>query len=420
MSHFVLADCNNFFVSCEKLFNPKLEGRPVVVLSSNDGCVVSRSQEAKRIGIKMGQPYFQIKDLCSLSKVAVFSSNYRLYGDLSERMMNVLSSASPDMEVYSVDEAFLNFSDSLESEVVFSNCVELRARVKKWVGLPISLGVAPTKTLAKIAGDMAKRSAVGVFNLSLPVVQKEVLQAVPVHEVWGVGSKLSEMLRGMGIRTAWDFREADLIRIRKKMGVMGERIVLELRGVSCLGLEEPQPKKSIICSRSFGQVISKKEEVAEALSTFASAACETLREQGSYTCAMSVWLEAVLDAKLGTRRHYSRLHAFAFPTSDTPQIITAAKSILSNLFIPTEQYKKCGIVLLDLISEDLVVPDLFLGGVDPKRKAAMKTLDAVNEQFGKKSLFFGAMGTDAKWKTRSDKGSQYNTVEWDALPIVKA
>jgi DNA polymerase V len=420
MSHFVLADCNNFYASCERLFNPKLEGKPVIVLSNNDGCVVARSQEAKKIGIKMGQPYFQIKDLCMMQRVAVFSSNYRLYGDLSERVMNVLSQATPEIEIYSIDEAFLQYPNSLPSELLLSECMDLRKKIKKWIGLPISLGIAPTKTLAKVANGIAKKKPEGVFNLSAPDVQKMILQNYPIGDVWGIGSRLSERLRGAGIFTAWDFKEMDPLIIRKKMGVVGERMLWELRGVSCLQIEEPKRKQSITSSRSFGKVVSEKEEIAEALAAFVSTACVKLRSQGSSATAIFVFLEAILDGKLGTRRQYGMTQSFAFPTSDTPQMISAAKAILSKIFVPKERYKKCGVILLDLIANEHVIPDLFLGDFNPKRRALMDAVDALNAHFGKNTVFFGATGTNPQWKMRSDKRSKFNTSEWQALPIVKA
>ncbi|MBA3957991.1 MAG: Y-family DNA polymerase [Parachlamydiaceae bacterium] len=418
MSHFVLADCNNFYASCERLFNPKLNGIPVIVLSNNDGCVVARSQEAKKIGIKMGQPYFQIKDFCRLHRVAVYSSNYRLYGDLSERVMNVLTEASPEIEIYSIDEAFMRFSTSSPDDLV-ATCVKLRQKVKKWVGLPISLGIAPTKTLAKIANDLAKKDQTGVFNLSSPIVQKEVLQKYPIGDVWGIGSNLSARLRGMSILTAWDFKEMDPSIIRKKLGVVGERMLWELRGLSCLQLEEAKAKKSITSSRSFGKVVTEKEEIAEALATFVSTACVKLRAQGSCANAISVFLES-LEGDQNMRRHFSMVKTFPFPTSDTAQMISAAKQILSKIFVPDERYKKCGIILLDLIANDLVIPDLFLGGLNPKRTALMQTVDNINARYGKNTVFFCALGTNPQWKMRSDKRSQYSTTDWLALPIVKA
>lgn len=419
MSHFVLADCNNFYASCERLFNPKLNGIPVIVLSNNDGCIVARSQEAKKLGIKMGQPYFQVKDFCTLHKVAVFSSNYRLYGDLSERVMNILSDASPDFEIYSIDEAFMQHSGCLPVDLLFEQCLDLRKKVLKWVGLPISLGIAPTKTLAKVANDIAKKSQIGVFNLVSPIIQKEVLQNYPIGDVWGIGSKLSEQLRGVGIYTAEEFKKMDPIVIRKKMGVVGERILWELRGLSCLQLEEPKAKKNICSSRSFGKVVTEKWEIEEALATFVSIASVKLRAQGSCASAISVFIES-MDEAPGSRRQYSMVKTFEFPTSDTSQIISAAKQVLSKIFIEKERYKKCGIILLDLIAKDFVVPDLFFGGIDPKRTTLMQTIDSLNARFGKNTIFFGALGTNPRWKMRSDKRSLYNTTDWKALPIVHA
>lgn len=419
-SYFVLADCNNFYASCERLFNPKLEGVPLIVLSNNDGCVVARSQEAKKIGIKMGQPYFQIKDFCRQHLVAVYSSNYRLYGDLSERVMNLLYEACPDMEVYSIDEAFMLYPSSIPHDLVFSLCLELRKKVKKWVGLPISLGIAPTKTLAKVANDLAKKNPAGVFDLSLPDVQKMVLQDYPIGDVWGIGSRLSAQLKSCGIYTAWEFREMDPVVIRKKMGVIGERMLWELRGLSCLGLEEPKAKKSITTSRSFGKVVTEKWEIEEALATFVSAACVKLRAQGSCANAICVFLESLTEPASAHRRPHSMVSTFAFPTNDTSQVISVAKQMLSKIFLAKERYKKCGIILLDLVAADLVIPDLFLGDCDPKRITLMRTVDEVNARFGRGAVFFGAQGVNPQWKMRSDRRSQLSTTEWDALPIVKA
>lgn len=420
MSYFILADCNNFYASCERLFNPKLEGVPLIVLSNNDGCVVARSQEAKKLGIKMGEPYFRIKQLCERCGVAVYSSNYRLYGDLSERVMTILSQAAPEIEIYSIDEAFLKYSAGSTPEQLFQESQALKQKVKKWVGLPISLGIAPTKTLAKAANDIAKKSGEGVFNLCSPSIQEEVLKTFPIGDVWGIGSKFSEKLRGMGIFTAYDFKEMDPPLVRKKMGVVGERMLWELRGLSCLGLEEPKPKQSITCSRSFGQVITEEKDVAEALATFISNACVKLREQNSSTRALCVFLEAIMDGQLGTRRHYAMTCSFPSPTHDTPQIISAGKALLSKMFVKNERYKKCGTILLDLIADRFVAPDLFTAGTHLKRTALMNIVDAVNVRFGKETLFFGASGTDPQWKMRSDKRSAHNTTEWNSLPIVKA
>lgn len=419
MSYFVLADCNNFYVSCETLLNPKLEGRPVVVLSNNDGCVVARSQEAKKLGIKMGDPYFKIKEFCERMKVIVYSSNYKLYGDISHRVMSVLSSIAEEMEVYSIDEAFLKFSEG-NSEDIFSSCVEIRNKMMKWIGIPLSLGIAPTKTLAKIANDFAKKDQKGVFNLISPFVQREILQNYPLAEIWGIGSRLKERLHAIGIRTAWEFREMEPTVIRRLIGVVGERMLWELRGISCLSLEEPQPKKSITYSRSFGKVVNDSVELAEALSTYVSEACVKLRQQKSCARALCVFLEAVLDAKLGTRHHYSLTTSFPLPTNDTPQIITAAKQCLTKMFSEKERYKKCGIILLDLISEEQVEPDLFLEAPNPKRRKLLDTVDALNDSYGKNVLFYGATGLNKSWKMKTNRCSGYSTTDWENLAIAWA
>ncbi|MBA3815283.1 MAG: Y-family DNA polymerase [Parachlamydiaceae bacterium] len=419
--YFVLADCNNFYVSCERVFNPKLEGCPVIVLSNNDGCVVARSQEAKQLGIKMGVPYFQIKDFCSRMRVFTYSSNYQLYGDLSERVMRILSEMAEDIEVYSIDESFLQYSDIVNPEDLYVHCLDIKRIVKKWVGVPLSLGIAPTKTLAKVATDFAKKNrSVGVFNLCSPEMQKAVLQNYPIEDVWGIGSRLKESLNAIGIHTAWEFREMDSIVIRRKMGVVGERMLWELRGVSCLGLEEVAPKKSITCSRSFGKVITEVSELAEALSNYVNTACIKLRKQNCCTHAISVFTETIIDRQTGTRRYASMVSSFAMATHDTPQIITRAKQCLMQLYQEGEHYKKCGVVLLDLIPETSVIPDLFLGGINQKRSTIMHIVDGINANYGKNSLFYGAMGVSQEWKMRSDKRSPHNTTSWKHLPIAKA
>lgn len=420
MSYFVLADCNNFYVSCERLFNPKLEGFPVIVLSNNDGCVVARSQEAKKLGIKMGDPYFKIKEFCSHMNVMVYSSNYKLYGDISHRVMSILSEIAEEIEIYSIDEAFLTFSAQITPKSIFSQCMELKNKIKKWVGIPISLGIAPTKTLAKIANDLAKKERKqGVFDLTLPSLQQEVLQDYPVEEIWGIGSRLKERLYAMEIRTAWQLREMEPTVIRCKMGVIGERMLWELRGMSCLSIEETAPKKSISYSRSFGKILSNPIDLAEALSTYVSEACVKLREQNSCAKAICVYLESMMDAKQGIRRHDSMTSSFPLPTNDTPQMITAAKQCLEKMFSSKEHYKKCGVILLDLISEEQVLPDLFLDAVNPKRKKLLDTIDSLNSHYGKNTLFYGATGIEQSWKMRSDRCSQHYT-EWKSLPIVLA
>ena len=419
MDCFVLADCNNFYVSCERLFNPALEGLPVIVLSNNDGCVVARSQEAKRLGIKMGDPWFKIKAFCMQMKVTAWSSNYRLYGDISHRIMSLLSSTAEEIEVYSIDEAFLRYSCSQTSEPLLSVCREIRAKAGKWVGIPVSMGIAPTKTLAKVANDMAKKHPEGIFDLTSPSVQKRVLEDCPAGDVWGIGPRLRERLNAMEIRTAWEFCQTEPAVIRRRMGVVGERMLWELRGVSCLPISEPAPKKSICCSRSFGRVVSDPKELAEALSSFVSGACVKLRAQKSCAGSISVFLEAILDERQGSRTHFGISSSFSMPTNDTSQLITAAKQCLKKLYSPTERYKKCGVILSGLVAEDLGPGDLFLRPPDPKRRKLLDLVDELNAFYGKNTIWHGAMGTDRPWKAKSDKCSPQYT-EWQSLPFAFA
>lgn len=417
----VLVDCNNFYVSCERLFNPKLEGVPVIVLSNNDGCVVARSQEAKKLGIKMGEPFFKIASFCKQRDVVVYSSNYEVYGDLSQRVMSVLSEMAPKIQIYSIDEAFLEFPPQVSPEELFNHCLEIRKRIKKWVGIPTSLGIAPTKALSKIANDIAKKQCPqGVFSLQSSETQSEILKKFPVGDVWGIGSRSEAKLHGMGIFNAWDFKETDPVRIKRKMGVVGERLLWELRGVSCLPLEEVKDKKSITCSRSFGCRVNDLTSLSEALSTFVSSACEKLRQQHSYAQAVCVFVESILNAQTGLRRCDHRAAALPFPTSDTPEIISIAKKLLAGLFCQGLDYKKCGVILLDLISEENLVPDLFLKGMHPKRKHLMGTVDGLNGYFGKNTLFYAATGVNRSWKTRKERRTRCYTTDWEELAIANA
>ncbi len=406
----VLADCNNFFVSCERVFNPGLEGAPVIVLSNNDGCVVSRSNEAKKLGIKMGEPYFQIKEFCARHGVIVYSSNFTLYRDLSSRVMEILREAQPDIEIYSVDEAFLQYPEDAD---IFPICQTLRSQVKQWVGIPISLGIAPTKTLAKVAGSLAKKIDSGVFDIRNAELQREVLSKYPIGDVWGIGSRLSKVIKGMGVHNALDFREMDPPIVRKKLGVIGERMLWELRGLSCNHLEEVKPKKSITVSRSFGQVIQEIEKLEEALATFASAATEKLRKQNGKASELSIFVGDGLEIETAQE-------SLDQPTSDTAEIITKAKMLLQRIFTPRKRYKKCGVLLAGIVPEDAAPTDLFLQKASPKRKALMQTVDALNGRFGKNRLFFAATGVDPTWKPRRDELSSHNTTEWDILPVVKS
>lgn len=421
MNHFILVDCNNFYVSCERLFNPAIESKPVVVLSNNDGCVISRSQEAKRLGIKMGEPMFKIRDFCKQRNVFVYSSNYQMYGDISQRIMQTLSSLAPEMQIYSIDEAFLTFPKTYDGNFIYNHCSEIRHIIKKWIGIPVSIGIGPTKTLAKAANKQAKKDrARGLFDLSSPSLQCEILKEFPIEDIWGIGRGCTAKLHALGIYTAEEFRNMEPTFVRRKMGVVGERILWELRGISCLPLEETVSKQSITCSRSFGSVVTEETDLGEALATFVNTACIKLRKQRCSAQAMSIFLESYLDAQAGTRQYFTTTLSFPLPTNDTPYIITAAKKCLAHLFRPNQRYKKCGVILIDILPEANVIPDLFLGPIDPKRNKLMQTVDALNTRFGKNKLFYAAMGINPHWKMRSTMRSLRYTTEWEELPVVKA
>lgn len=420
MKYFALIDCNNFYASCERIFDPALEKRPLLVLSNNDGCVVARSQEVKQLGIKMGEPYFKIKEFCNRLKIVVRSSNYPLYGDISERIMQILASRAEEIQVYSIDEAFITFPNHTPPQEIIQICTDIKKQIKQWVGVPVSIGIGPSKTLAKVASSLAKKNPSGIFAICSKETHAVTLKKFPVEDIWGIGSALKTKLYARNIHTAWELQTQDPISFRKFLGVVGERLLWELRGVSCLPLEKIQAKKSITSSQSFGRIITEFAELAEALSTYANKACIKLRRQDSCATAICVFLEAILDSQTGLRLYDSKSMRLLYPTSDTPYIITAAKKCLEKLYHSGQRYKKCGIILLDLIPKTQVMPDLFFKTNHIQREHLAKIFDQLNARYGKNSLFYGAMGVNPSWQMRQEKSSHRYTTCWDELAIAKA
>lgn len=415
---YFLVDCNNFFVSCERVFKPSLEGIPVIVLSNNDGCVIARSQEAKQLGIGMGEPFFKIRDLCRQRGVVVFSSNFELYGDFSRRVMQILIQHAPEVEIYSIDEAFLKYPFRINAEERFVQAVELRKIIKKWLGIPVSIGIAPSKTLAKLAGSLAKKDPTGVFDLTEISVRESVLKQSSIHDIWGIGSRLRTKLQGKNIFTAWDFVEKEPSYIRKLMGVTGERMFWELKGVGCLDVQEVEAKKSITCSRSFGTVIMDKESIKESVALHVTSACQKLRAQHCCTKRIQVFIEALSDSQTGQRHYFSSLVEFSFPTNDTPRMIQAAKKCVDSLFSSQYRYKKSGVILYDFILESEVPQDFFALTLDPKRRNLARVVDGINDYYGKETLFYAASGVQRKWKATGERRSRRYTTNWDELAIV--
>ncbi len=413
---FALVDCNNFYVSCERVFEPSLEGKPVVVLSNNDGCVVSRSNKAKRLGIGMGVAFFEVKDFADKHGVEALSSNYTLYADMSRRVMETLCNFTPEIEIYSIDEAFLNLSGLGDNLTDY--CRKIRQTVKQWTGMPVSIGTARTKTLAKIANRIAKRSpeADGVFELTQRTHIDRALAQTNVENIWGVGIKTCIKLKRAGIKTALDLRGVDAEWMRQRFGVVGVRTIYELRGNSCYELEqEPPTKKGITVSRIFGRKVETVEELKEAIACYASRAGEKLREQGLVAGAMTVFV--MTSRFVNPRKRYFNSHAVSFPTATnyTPELISYAARAVERLYRKGFLYNKTGVILGDLVPEDKVQAN-FLDKIDrQKAKRLMRVLDTVNVKLPDSRLIWAAEGIDQAWRTKFTRRSKRYTTQWDEL-----
>jgi DNA polymerase V len=415
MKVFALVDCNNFYASCERVFDPRLKNRPIAVLSNNDGCIVARSNEVKALGIPMGVPFFEQKALIKKHKIAVFSSNYQLYGDMSQRVMDSLRLFAPDMEVYSIDEAFLRL-DHLQPRNLVDYCKTIRARVMQWTGIPVSIGIGPTKVLAKVANRVAKKQTDdGVFDIRSRKAQDEILRTLEVEKLWGVARRWAERLRRIGITKASELRDASPVIIRKHLSVVGERLVRELRGHSCIDLEDIQPRKNIMSSKSFGNLLTQKEPMEEALANYAARACEKLRKQNSRAQAVHVFIQTNGFRK--TDRQYSNALTctLTIPTSDTRTIIEAAKACLNRIYKPGYRYKKTGVMLLDLIPAALQQKHLFADSDPRPGDHLMGVVDRINQDQGPDTVFFGAQGVNREWKMRCGSRSPRYTTQWDEL-----
>lgn len=420
MATFALVDCNNFYASCERLFRPNLKNQPVVVLSNNDGCVIARSQEAKDVGIGMGAPLFKIRTLIKEHNVAVCSSNYALYGDISERVMTTLGSNAPNHEVYSIDECFLDLHN-LGVPDLSEWCKNLRQSTYQWTGIPVSIGVGPTKTLAKLANRLAKKSvkAGGVIDLSNhPDWIEPALRKTPIGDVWGVGRKWSQMLQERGIITAHDFAHAEDGWIRKKMGVVGLRTVHELRGYVCHALEDqPQPKQTTCCTRSFGEAITDKSQVHDALMSFAERAAEKVRSADQVAGVVQVFIRTDPFNPNAAQKSLSGSVTFNQPTSDTRAISGAVTRILDRIWREGFAWKKAGVMMLDLTAKGSAPPSLF-DAVPKHNDGLMLAIDTINARHGRGSVGLGLAGKAQDWRMRRDNLSPSFTTKWEDLAKV--
>jgi DNA polymerase V len=417
---YALVDCNSYYVSCERVFDPRLRGRPVVVLSNNDGCVVAASREAKDAGIRMGTPLFQIRELLRRRGVAVRSSNYTLYGDLSGRVMSVLAGFGADMEVYSIDEAFLHWPRGAEPDRPAALGRLIRRRVLRWTGVPVSVGIASTKTLAKVAAHHAKRASAGVRCLLDDGAVDSALRDLPVGEVWGIGGRLARRLARVGIRTAGQLRDADTRRVRSLLTVTGQRTALELRGFSCLPLELAAPDaRSIVRSRSFGRPVTAERDLAEAVSLHASRACEKLRAAGLLAGGLRVFIQT--NPFRTDQRQYARQACIELdpPTDDTAEVLGLARAALGRIYRDGCVYKKAGVMLEGLCRRGSRPGSLFASGDRERSRRLMATIDAVNARWGSESLAYAACGVERTWRMRRGHRTPCYTTRWDELPEVR-
>lgn len=416
---FALADCNNFYASCEAAFRPDLIGRPVIVLGNNDGNIIARSREAKALGVPMAAPLHEVRELVNRHGIAVCSGNFALYGDMSARIMEVLGRFTPALDVYSIDEAFLAL-DAVPPAERAAYASEIRTTVRRWTGIPVSIGVAPTKTLAKVAAERAKTTPAGVLALTTPSEVEDLLDVLPVGEVWGIGPARAAFLARHHIATARDFAQADTHWVRRHLTVTGQRTQLELRGVSCLPLAPVRANKKQVCSsRSFGRPVMELAELREAVAQFASWAAEKARSQGSAAAVAVVFIGTNSFRRGAPQHHESRTMRLPRPTSDTLEIVDAALRAVERLYRPGYAYHKAGVILTALVPDTPAQLALFEPLPDPRRRELMAVLDAINGRFGRDVIRVGAAGTAQPWRMKQRARSPRYTTRWDELVGVR-
>ncbi len=414
-----LIDCNNFYASCERIFNPRLIGKPIVVLSNNDGCIITRSAEAKELGIKMGEPYFKAKKIIDKNNVKVFSSNYSLYGDISQRVMETLARFASDVEIYSIDEAFLGLN-GFENYELSKYCQYIRRTIKQWVGIPVSIGVSTTKTLSKIANNLAKKNKKydGVCILKSWFDINEALKLTSIEDVWGIGRRLSVFLKKYKINTAYDFTQLDKGWIRKNMGVVGEKTFLELCGVSCIKLELiPSDKKSCCVSRSFSKPVEKIDDLEESVSSYGTRVAEKIREEGLVAESMSIFVLTNYFNRKEKQYSNSIKLQLPYPTNNSIKIVKRALEGIKKIYRQGYRYKKAGVILYGLTKAKQT-----RGLLDYDRESSdsiMNTLDRINERYGSSTIRLASEGVDKSWSMRRESVSPCYTTRFDDLVEAK-
>jgi DNA polymerase V len=418
---FALVDCNNFYASCERVFNPKLKGMPIVVLSNNDGCVIARSDEAKALGIKMGAPSFLIGDTIEQHGIAVYSSNYTLYGDMSARVMDTLREFAPRLEVYSIDEAFLDLS-GIETRELTKLAQKIRTTVRTATGIPVSIGIAPTKTLAKMANRYAKKTKkeIGVHNAATTSEINEMLQYTAIEDLWGIGSQHSQRLTKVGVKTAYDLLGVPEDWMRTHMTVVGQRMLNELRGIPCISLEETTPAKQNICtSRSFGQLLTELSDIKEAVASHAAKCAAKLRREKSCAGAVHVFVET--NRFRGRDNQYTGALTIPLPvaTNNTQEIMFYALAALNRVYRQGYKYKKAGVVVMDIVPEHEVQQGLFDIRDRSTEKAVTHAVDGINRSWGRELVKYAVQGTGEKWKLRREHLSECYTTRLDQIKVVR-
>ncbi|MCB9790527.1 Y-family DNA polymerase [Candidatus Nomurabacteria bacterium] len=421
---FALVDCNNFFVSCERVFAPQLQRKPVVVLSNNDGCIVSRSAEVKKAGIPMAAPYFKVKSQLKKLKATALSSNYTLYSDMSKRVMDTLRSVCSSVEVYSVDEAFL-LIDSVPPDKYTEYAKMLRDKVYQWTGIPVSVGVGSTKTLAKLANEIAKKDLDlnGVLDLtSLSEEKSDAFMAkVPLQDVWGIGWGFARRFNEEGIESALDFKNLDPQRVREFTNVMGYRTSLELRGIECFSLNDsPNIRKGIASTRSFGRPVFKYTELEESVVTHVTNACEKLRRQGSFASQISVFIKTGKHTRKAYYYKNATSKRLPAPSSETEDFVKAALECLKEIYIPGARYKKSGVYLSGINSLDSFQMNLWANPItETRKKIKTITVDEINRTWGSGTIKLASSGISRSWQMKRNHLSSRYTTNWDELPKVK-
>ena len=411
-----LIDCNSFYVSCERLFNPKINNKPVVVLSNNDGCVISRSTEAKKIGIKMGEPYFKVKELVRKNNVHIFSSNYALYGDISRRVMRTLRSFSDKIEIYSIDEAFVDLSHIEEKEVE-NYGKKIRERILKWTGIPTSVGISNTKTLSKVANHIAKKNKTGVIYLNKNI--DESLKNFDVSNIWGVGKQLSKLYTKNGIDTAYKLKNISNSWVKKSTNVLGAKTVMELRGITCINLETQDTKRKSCCvSRSFGRKVESFEKLQESITTHCLNAAEKIRNDNQITKSITIFVRTSPFDKY--RKYYSNSINIDLPiaTSNSLELVKTAINGLKKIYRYGYFYQKTGIILSKLAESSENELNLLAPIMENKSQTLMKAIDFTNSKYGRNAISIAQAGVNNSWKMKREHSSKIDTSSFDSLPKI--